>query len=190
MSARIAGTRVLHKGWTTLLSATVRLADGSEFAREIEDHGNAVALLPYDPARRVAFLVRQLRIPPLYKGFPEELLEVPAGIMDEPDPADAARREAMEEIGLRIDTLEKVTTAWASPGVSCELMTLFLAPCSAADRVAEGGGLAEEHEGITVVEMPLDEVWKALEDGRLKDMKSLVLVHALRFRRPELFVPA
>lgn len=187
MSAAIVRTRILHKGWTTLLEATVRLADGTEVTREIEDHGRAAAVLPYDPRRRVAFLVRQLRVPMLLKGAGAASLEAPAGIMDEDDPADTARREALEEVGLRLGALEHVADAWPSPGVCCERIALFLAPCSASDRVAAGGGLAEEHENIAVVEMPLDALWALLEEGRLVDMKTLTLVFALRHRHPELF---
>jgi hypothetical protein len=31
----------------------------------VEDHGDSVGVLPYDPARRVATLVRELRVPVL-----------------------------------------------------------------------------------------------------------------------------
>lgn len=188
MSARIVRTETLHKGWTSLLAATVRLADGTEYRREIEDHGNGAAVLPYDPERRVAFLIRQLRVPLLHRGEADPRpLEAPAGIMDESDPAETVRREAMEEVGLRLESLEPVASAWSSPGLSCERIALFLAPCSAADRVTQGGGLAEEHEDIAVEEVALDRLWALAESGGITDMKTLVLVYALRLRHPELF---
>lgn len=187
MKPEIVATEILHKGFTTLMALTVRLPDGTEVQREIEDHGFAVAVLPYDPERRIAWLIKQLRVPLLLKGVETEMLEVPAGLLDEEDPEEAARREAMEEVGLRLETLEHVATAWASPGLACERVALYLAPCSAADRLSDGGGLADEHEHITVVEMPLDGLWSMLESGGIADMKTLTLLFALRHRHPELF---
>jgi nudix-type nucleoside diphosphatase (YffH/AdpP family) len=187
MSPEILRTRIVHSGWCKLMVATVRHADGSQSEREIEDHGQAVAVLPYDPERRVALLVRLFRPPVLYAGDSPELLEAPAGMMDEDDPEETVKREALEEAGLRLGELEHVVTAWSSPGLSCERIALYLATYSTADRVEEGGGLAGEHENITVAELPLAELWSLAERQELTDLKTLTLVLALRQRRPELF---
>lgn len=190
MTAEILRTRIVYSGWTRLLLATVRTAGGSQFEREIEDHGEAVAVLPYDPARRTALLVRLLRPPVLYAGGPADLLEAPAGMMDEDNPAETVRREALEEVGVRLHALEHVVTAWSSPGVSSEQIALYLAPYSAGDRVQQGGGLADENENITVVEMPLLHLWSLVEAQEINDLKTLALVFALRQRHPHLFQEA
>jgi hypothetical protein len=52
--------------------------------RGVEDHGDAVAVLPFDPVRRTALLVRILRAPAFLSAGRPELLECPAGIMEEP----------------------------------------------------------------------------------------------------------
>jgi hypothetical protein len=65
---------------------------------------------------------------------------------------------------------------------------LFLAPYVAADRVANGGGVAGEHEGITVVERPLEQLARDLDEGRMVDGKLVTLILALRLRRPLLFL--
>ncbi len=82
---------------------------------------------------------------------------------------------------------DRVTTAWSMPGVSTERMTLFLAEYRPEDRVADGGGVAHEDEEIRVVEMGLAKLATLMAAGNLVDMKTLVLVQALRLRRPELF---
>src|SRR3712207_8178048 len=41
-------------------------------------------------------------------GGKPEMLEAPAGLLDEDDPADCARREALEEVGLTLTSLEPV----------------------------------------------------------------------------------
>ena len=187
MPARVLDIRLIHDGWTKFQIARIALADGLSIAREIEDHGRAVAVLPYDPARRVVMLVRQLRAPMLVAADLQTSLEAPAGILDSGDPEECARREAMEECGLRLGPLEPLARAWSIPGVSTETMDLFLAPYAAADRVASGGGLAEEHEQIEVVETTCADLAAMIDEGRLVDMKTLVLALSLRLRHPHLF---
>ena len=185
--AEIKRVETIHDGWGKFLILTVRLADGVELRREVEDHGAAVTVLPYDPERRVALLVRQLRVPVLYAGGASTLLEAPAGRLESADPAECARREANEEVGVALTRLDHVGTVWTMPGVATERMTLYLAPFSARDRVGAGGGLSSEHENIEVVEMPLAELWSMCVEGKLDDMKTLTLVQALRLREPQLF---
>ena len=79
---RIVDVRVIYQGWGRFLSARIRLGSGVEVDREIEDHGSAVAVLPYDPDRGVALLVRQLRPPALMASGASSVLEVPAGRLD------------------------------------------------------------------------------------------------------------
>ena len=184
---QILSTRSLYEGWTSLRLVRVRLDSGEVVDREVEDHGDAVAVLPYDPVRRTLMLVRIVRTPALLRAGRAALLECPAGLLDEADPAEAARREAKEEVGLALGDVEHVGRVWTSPGISAEQMDLYLAPYSAADRVDTGGGIASEHEAIEVAEVGLDVVWAMVERGELDDMKTLTLVQALRLRHPELF---
>ncbi len=168
--------------------ATLVDQDGVEFKREIEDHGSGVAVLPYDPERRMALLVQLPRAPVLDYGEAAHLLEAPAGLLDEgEEPADAARREAQEEAGVVLQGLEPAGLIWSMPGISTERMNLYLAPYGATDRTGPGGGLAEEHENITVVEMPLADLAALADRNELRDMKTLTLLLTLRLRHPDLF---
>lgn len=187
MPPEIRGTRTVHDGWASFVVAEVTTPEGAAVTREIEDHGEAVCVLPYDPERKVALLIRQFRAPPFFTAGVTDLLEVPAGLLDEADPEAGVRREAFEETGLRLSRLEPVSTVWSLPGISTERMHLFLAPYTEADREGSGGGLAEEHEAITVVEMPLATLAAMSEAGEIVDMKTLVLLLSLRLRHPDLF---
>jgi nudix-type nucleoside diphosphatase (YffH/AdpP family) len=189
MTYAILDTTLIHDGWSKFRTARVRRVDGTVLVRELEEHGHAVAVLPYDPQRRTALLVRQFRAAVRYAGGPDALTEAPAGLLDGEDPEACARREAMEEVGVRLGRLEPAGRIWASPGISTELMHLYLAPFGRADRTEAGGGLAEEHEDITVLEIPLDELARRAEDGSLDDLKTLALVQTLRLRHPGLFAP-
>ncbi len=187
MPPTITSIAVLHAGWTRLKQVRVRLADGTEIRREVEDHGCAVGVLPYDPAARTVLLVRQLRAPVLMATGAPDLVEAPAGMTEGGDPAAAARRELAEEVGLAVSALEHVACVFTTPGISTERMDLYLARYSPAERTGAGGGRADEHEHITVEEIALAELWAMAERQEIADMKTLTLVYALRLRHPELF---
>jgi nudix-type nucleoside diphosphatase (YffH/AdpP family) len=183
----IVSTKLVFEGWASLSLATVRGNDGGTFERVIEDHGSAACVLPYDPERRTAVLVRQFRAPVCAVSAQAELLEAVAGLTDGEDPDAAAAREAHEEAGLVLHTLDCVGTVWTMPGVSTERMSLYLARYTLADRVGPGGGEAQENEDITVVEIPLAELAAMAEAGTLQDLKTLALVQTLRLKDPGLF---
>lgn len=179
---RIERVEIVYQGWGRMLLATLRTPDGSLITRQIEDHGDAVAVLPYDAERGTVLLVRQSRPPLLLRGDTNPLYEVLAGRIDPGEAAEAtARREAVEECGLTIGTIALVGHFFAMPAVSTERLSLYLAPYSLADRTSAGGGLAHEHEDIEVVEMRLDDLW-AMGMEALADMKTALLVLALRER--------
>ncbi len=182
----ITHVETVHSGWAKFLLAAVRLPDGRSFRREIEDHGTAACVLPYDPGRRTAVLVRQFRAPVYYAAREPHTLEAIAGIVEEADPAETARREAREEAGLELGAIEPVGEGWTMPGISTERMHLYLA--TYRDRVREGRGGVDEDEDITAVEFGLNELARLADSGKLADIKTLVLVQTLRLRRPELFL--
>ncbi|UVF19504.1 NUDIX domain-containing protein [Microvirga terrae] len=184
---RIRQVETVYDGWRKLLKVTVEMPDGRTMTREVLNSTDAAAVLPYDPRARTVILIRQFRAPVMHVEGHPDFLEAVAGLLDGDAPEVCARREAMEEAGLRIGGLEPVGTVWSAPGMTTERLHLFLAPYGAADRVGEGGGLAEEHEEIEVLELGLDEVVRLLEQGAIADMKTLALVQALQLRHPELF---
>jgi nudix-type nucleoside diphosphatase (YffH/AdpP family) len=188
MTPKVLDRSKVYSGYMTVERLRVRLADGAEVVREIETHGDAVAVLPYDPDRRVALLVRLFRAPAFHLYGQESLEEVCAGMLGGEDPETAGRREAFEELGLRLGDLEFVARVWPSPGVSGERVSLFLAAYASSDRVGDGGGVADEHEDITVIERPLSVLAADADAARIVDAKLLTLVLALRARHPALFL--
>jgi nudix-type nucleoside diphosphatase (YffH/AdpP family) len=187
MSVELRKVETAYQGYVTLLVATFASPDGETFRREIEHHGRAACVLPYDPERRTALMVNLPRAPVIWAGGPPELLEAPAGMVENEDPEDTAIREALEECGVTLRRLEPVGSPFSTPGVSSERIDLFLAAYALADRTAAGGGLAEEHEHIAVQEVPLALLWTWVEQRKIEDLKSLALILALKVRRPELF---
>ena len=187
MTVKVEKVVEVYKGWSTLSKVT--LSDGdTRFEREVEDHGQAVGVLPYDAERRVALLIQTPRTPVLLAGRAEPLLEAPAGLIDEGEsPEESVRREAQEEVGVELTTLQPIGTIWSCPGVSTETIALYLAPYTSASRTGQGGGLADENESITVVEQSLATLAQLADQGGLADMKTFLLVQTLRLREPDLF---
>lgn len=156
---------------------------------EIESHGRAAAVLPYDPIRREAVLVRQLRLPQGLDGEDPMGLEIVAGLLDVDGegPEATVRREAHEEAGLELGAVERIAATRPSPGLSAEKVWIYLAEVDLGRaRVADGGGLAHEGEEIEVVVLPLAELARLTDEGAL-DLKTLYAAQTLRVRRPELF---
>jgi len=186
--AEILGKTSIYQGWSAFSLVRFRLDDGAEVERCIEDHGDAACVLPYDPERRVALLVRQFRAPVTWRGEPG-FPEPPAGLIDDGEtPEAAAIREADEETGLKLRSLEPLGRFWSSPGSTTETSWLYLAEYASDDRTGKGGGV-DDHEDVEVLELPLSELAARAKNGELKDLKLAVLALSLMQRRPELFSP-
>lgn len=181
----ILTSRPIYQGWLNLLMVDLRAANGDEFERHVVEMNRAVAVLPYDPARRVALTVSMPRTPVMLAGLPD-MLEAIAGILED-EPAECARREALEEAGVQLGDLLHIGQIWSIPSVTTEKIDYFLAEYQASDRIAAGGGLDEEQENITVHELPLDELWTMFAQKRINDGKLAISLMALRLRRPDLF---
>ena len=187
---RIIERQTLHSGYLTVERIKVRLSDGSEVVREIESHGDAAAVLPYDRERRCALTVSLFRAPVFTVSGADMLEEACAGMIDPGEDADTAiRREAYEELGVVLRDLEPIGRVYSTAGVSTERVSLYLAPYRLADRTGAGGGLAAEHENITVNERSLDSLAADVDAARIDDAQLLQLTLALRLRHPELFQP-
>lgn len=185
-SARIVSREVVFQGWYTFFRLMVEMPDGQVVDRELLHRGSAVAVLPYDPVRRVAMLITQPRPGALHHGVPSPY-EAIAGSLDGADPATRIVAEAMEEGGLRLGPVEPVVNMWSLIPVSTERVQLYLAEYRAEDRVAAGGGNDGEHENIVVHEIGLDTLRDLAMQGGMEDAKTLILAQALLLRHPELW---
>jgi len=141
----------------------VELESGRRATREVVEHPGAVAILAWDGERVAA--VRQWR-----QAAAADLLEIPAGTREPGEsPLESAERELAEECGLRAGRWEEGPSFYTAPGFSTELLTLFLATNLSAVDVAPPEDEALERSWLT-----LADALAAIDDGRIRDAKSLV----------------
>jgi ADP-ribose pyrophosphatase len=187
---KIVGEKTLSDGWTRLSEYELDYEDRKgathRVKREIFQRTPAACILLHDPKRDVVVLVKQFRLPALLIGEQSFMIEVPAGLLDGDHPEEAIRREAMEETGYRVDDVRFVFKAMMSPGSVTEIVHFFHAPIDLSDRVNDGGGLAEEHEDIVVMETPLDDAIAMIDSGEIIDAKTIMLLQWAAINRASL----
>jgi len=176
----IVNRTTLSKGWTELTSYDIdyTASDGEthRLKREIYHRTPAATILLYDTKRKTVVLVRQFRLAAHLNGDPGWMIETPAGLLDGDEPEAAIRREAMEETGYHVRDVRFLFKAYMAPGAVTEVVHFFAAAIDSGDRVSAGGGLAEEHEDIEVMEVPLSEAVDMIAVGSIIDGKSIMLL--------------
>ena len=173
MKIRRTGRREIYSGHVFDLTVD-RFRDedeNREFDIEIVHHNGGAAVLPVEEDGTLV-LIRQWRYP-----LGHELIEIPAGRIDEgDDPKSAAARELEEEAGLRAGRIESLGSMLPAPGYTTERIHLFLARdlTSVPQRL-------EEDERVEIVRMTLAEALAAVDSGEIDDGKTVVAL--LRFAR-------
>jgi ADP-ribose pyrophosphatase len=134
------------------------------------ERGDSVAAVVVHRERRTVLLVRQFRYAALQDGD-GWLVEIVAGIVEDGESEETAiRREIEEEVGYRARELRRLGRVLPSPGASTERITIFATEVSDADRVE--GVAADADEDIMIVELAMDDVRQALDEGRFTDAKT------------------
>jgi ADP-ribose pyrophosphatase len=162
----------IHTGRVINLDVdTVRFPDGSTGQLEIIRHPGAAAVVPFvsDPRGPdpTILLIEQFR-----HATDGKLLEIPAGRLNPgEDPAECARRELLEEVGVTAGRLERLTTIWTTPGFTDERIHLFW-----ATDLKSGQHAREADEFIEVRPKPLSEVLTFIREGRICDAKTVLAI--------------
>jgi 8-oxo-dGTP pyrophosphatase MutT (NUDIX family) len=174
----VTATRDLYRaGWVMALREDEITAPGSSerFTRWVLEHPGAAIVLAVDDRGR-AFCLRQYRHP-----VRRRFVELPAGLLDVEgeDPLETARRELREEARLEADDWTLLASTWSSPGISNEVMHLFLARgVRAVDHDFEA---THEEADMTSEWVPFADLVDAVLDGRLGDgplVQTVLLAHA------------
>lgn len=157
---------VADVGFVRLDEVQLAAPDHSTATRYVLRMHRAVAVVALDGLDVV--LIEQFRTP-----FGTALLEIPAGVLDVDgeDPVDAVRRELEEEAGYTGGDVTHLIDLVMSPGVTDEVISLFLA--KDVDP-SQRRPTSPEERHARIVTIPLDEAIAAIDDGSIRDAKTVV----------------
>lgn len=151
----------------------VELPNGAMGQREVIHHGDAVAVVALDEEANI-ILVKQYRY-----AAEQELLEIPAGLLEPGEqPLAAAQRELEEETGCLASCWEELTTFYSSPGFCDERIYLYL-----ATGLYAGHRNPDEDEFIELAWFPLDVAVRMMQKGELVDGKTISGIALTALRR-------
>ncbi len=141
----------------------LRVPGGEVVQRDLIHYAGAAVILPVLDDGSIV-MIRNDRF-----AVDEELLELPAGTLEPPEPPEAcAARELTEETGYTAGRLEKLGRFFTGPGTCDEVMHAYL-----ATELAAGEQALEVHERIEPLVVAADEARRMVRDGRLHDAKSI-----------------
>jgi len=170
---RLHSEKVFSGRAFTIRRDTLRLPDGHQTRFDIVEHVGSVVLIPLDGHGNLLF-VRQYR-----HAAGQELLELPAGTLDDDEPPeDCARREIREETGMAAGKIELLGGFYLAPGYSTEYMHVYL-----ATELVHAPLQADADEFLSVETIPLAQAFSMAEGGQIPDSKTLA---ALVLARPRL----
>jgi nudix-type nucleoside diphosphatase (YffH/AdpP family) len=177
---RVKNVDVLSENWAVLKATTFDYlrsnGEWQEQKRETYDRGHGATVLLYNLAQRSIILVKQFRYPCFVTGYDDMMIETPAGKLDALSPEECIRAESEQETGYRVRQPRQIFEAYMSPGSVTEKIHFFVAEYDAGDRVAKGGGHADEGEDIETLEVSIDEALAMISDGRIIDGKTIMLI--------------
>ncbi len=177
----IQKTELLSDNWYILNKVTfdykIDAQDSETQVREVYDRGNGAVILLYNRIKKTVVLTRQFRLPTYLNGNTSGMvIEACAGLLDGDNPMDCIIRETEEETGYRLSSVKKVFQSYMSPGSVTEILHFFIGEYQSEMKVSEGGGLAEEHENIEVIEYPFNEAYQMIASGEIIDAKTIMLL--------------
>jgi ADP-ribose pyrophosphatase len=166
-------TRNIYTGKVVTLNIdTVTLPNGATIDLETIRHPGAAAVVPVKDDGTVV-LIRQFRH--AAGGF---IYEIPAGkLQPGEDPLHCASRELEEEVGYRAASFELLTSIFTAPGFADEVIHVYK-----ATGLTKGRQQLDPDEVLDIIEMPLAEAVNKIEDGTIRDAKTIVGLQAVYLR--------
>jgi ADP-ribose pyrophosphatase len=190
VEVKLAPSEVLADGFRPLERLKFEMAMPGvaplKCTRDILRVRQVVVVLPLDLARNEIVVLRQFRLAAHLANGRGSLIEIVAGHVEAGElPVDAARREAIEEIGIEPRGLIELFSCLPSPGMSDEEITFFLGLIDAS-QVPAHAGLATEQENTEPMAVTIDEALAALERGAFHNGPLVMALQWLALHRARL----
>ena len=181
---KIKNTTLAHAGFCHIENYQLqhRLFAGDwspEYTRELMLKPRVAAALPYDLQNNKVVLIEQFRIGALKNNKTPWLIEIVAGITEEPESCEELiRREMYEETCLTCKKLLPICDYLVTPGCSTEKVKLF---CAIVDstQAAKYCGLAAEHEDIKVHLLSTQDAFAAVHSGQINNAAAIIALQWL-----------
>ncbi len=156
-------TKTLYSGVVDFKVDSVRLINGKTAKREYLDHPGAAAVLPIIGDKVV--LVQQYRYP-----IAQTTWELPAGkLKPGQTPLAAAKAELKEETGYTAGKIKKLIFFNPAAAFSSETVRIFI-----ATNLKPGPTKPDQDEFLNIKLWPLKQAYKMVEDGTIKDSKTII----------------
>jgi len=164
----------IYKGKVVILNVDrVTLPNGATVDLEVIRHPGAAAIVPMKDDKTV-ILIRQFRH--AAGGF---IYEIPAGKLNPgEDPRDCAARELEEEIGYRASSFELLTSIFTAPGFADEVIHIYK-----GTGLTKGRQKLDHDEVLNVVELPIEKAIAQIQDGTIRDGKTIVGLQAVYLQK-------
>ena len=149
----------------------IRFENGLEANREwLHKRHEASAIAAIDPEGKMLF-VEQYRY-----GTDQDMLEVPAGLVDPgEDPKTCAERELEEETGWKSGKTTFLFEFYVSPGYCSEKIYMYL-----CEDLSPSHQHLDADEFLKVKRFTCEEAVKLIEEGKITDGKTIALIYALK----------
>ena len=165
-------SNVLYKGKVLDLKIDeIEYESGNKGIREVAVHPGGAVIVPVTNDGDI-ILVTQFRYP-----FQKELMEFPAGKLDEDeDPLKCAERELEEETGFKAGKIRKLGEIYTAPGYCTEMLHIYV-----AQNLTEGKHNREEGElGMQIHKFTIDEIEEKIVRGEIVDSKTICGIYYLK----------
>ena len=176
--ATLVSSKLSYKGpLFSVFTDKLREPNGTTGIRDVIRHSGSVVILAIDDTNArnpIVIMEQQYR-----HAAGQYLWELPAGRREPGEsPLAAAKRELIEETGYRAKKWQKLVRYYASPGFLGEWMEIWL-----ATGISEGAAQPEADEHIRIVRMPLTDLLKKIEAGKIMDGKTIIGASLYNARR-------
>jgi ADP-ribose pyrophosphatase len=145
--------------------------------RHVVHRGDSAYVLPVDRHGQRVGLCRQFRAGRFLAGSPDGYtLEAPGGLVEPgSDPAETARQECLQELGVVVTGLEHVATLMPHPTLIPERAHLFIGECLLGEHDGGPRGVGSDEETELAV-VPLDLLHSTVADQPVDDMRTFLLL--------------
>ena len=173
---RICKEQLIHQGHAyDFVELEVEHADGVVRSKPMVRHHGAATILPIlkTPEGEMIVMVRNERVT-----IDAHLLELPAGGIDQGEtPSHAAERELIEETGYRAHRIEPLCRFLTTPGLTDELMHVFV-----ARDLEHVGQQLEPYESLSVELVTPDNAMDMVEQNEIIDGKTMLTIRTAQAR--------